>query len=261
MSHGAYESDARWVPDEITADEVTPPPEPLVARHPVFAGVPYACVDRLLLAGVMTTYEPGEHIAREGDVADQYCLLAKGSVRAYFTSRDGLEMTSRLYGAPAAWGEIELLHDQRCMESCVAVDRARVFKVPKGEFLELIHAYPALMMNVLRDASARLLLSTQHERATALLSVRERVMDLMLSYVRLYGVPTEGGTMIRIPLSQGDIAQGLGIALKSVSRVFGELSAAGVLERKGARYIVRNVAALQAPGQSHGVDWIAGRSL
>jgi CRP-like cAMP-binding protein len=119
------------------------------------------------------------------------------------------------------------------------------------------------MLNVLRDASARLLLATQHGRATALLGVQERVADLILSYVRMYGVPVDGGTMIRIPLSQGDIAQGLGVALKSVSRAFHELLGAGVIEKRGARYIVKDVAALrvQTAGLSSGIDWIAGRDL
>ena len=60
-----------------------------------------------------------------------------------------------------------------------------------------------------------------------------------------------------------DLARGLGVALKSVSRAFQDLIGNGVLEKRGARYLVKNLEALkaQAPGASHGIDWVAGRRL
>ena len=246
-------------------DETTPVERPLwaLARHPVFEGVDARCVSDVLQAGALKTYAPGDFLVREGDAAEHYFMLASGSVRVFYASPEGLEVTVQLYGAPSAWAEIQLLHDQRHSENCVAVDRARALRVPKRDFLRLMHAHPAFMMNVLRDASARLLLASHHERAVALSDVGERLADLLLSYVRMYGVPAEGGQMIRIPLSQADLARGLGVALKSVSRAFQELIHDGVLEKRGARYLVKNVDALraQAPGVSHGIDWVAGRRL
>ncbi len=83
-----------------------------------------------------------------------------------------------------------------------------------------------------------------------------------MSYVRMYGVPVEGGQMIRIALSQADLARGLGVALKSVSRAFQDLIHDGVLEKRGTRYVVKNIGALQgvAPGVG-GIDWTAGRTI
>jgi CRP-like cAMP-binding protein len=274
MSHGAFENEGRFDADDAPASSApiraTPPPRTdevsVIAGllgHPVFAGVPRASAEAVLKSGALRTFNPGEHVAREGDRAEHYALLASGSLRVFYSSRDGAEVTVQLYGAPAAWGEIQLLHDQRCTENIVAIDRARVLLVPKAQFLELMREEPAFMMNVLRDASARLLLATRHERATALLGVQERVTDLLLSYVRMYGVPVDGGTMIRIPLSQGDLAQGLGVALKSVSRAFAELITDGVIEKRGPRWVVKSLEALRAKtdGLSSGIDWVAGRRL
>jgi CRP/FNR family transcriptional regulator len=234
---------------------------PLLERHPVFAGVQAGCVAEVAAAGIARQFEPGEFLTRESDPAQFYWLLLKGSVRAFCTSKSGQEVTMQLFGAPATWAETQLLHEQRHGESTVAVDRALVLQVPKRDFLRIIWKYPALMMNVLRDASGRLLLASQRERSLAFGDVSQRVADLLMSYVRIYGVPVEGGCMIRIPLSQGALASDLGIALKSVSRTFKHLVRDGLLEKRGTHFVVKNVEALRAMAPQPGIDWVSGRRL
>lgn len=233
----------------------------LLTGHPVFFGVDPVCVDTVLEVGVLKEYAPNSYLTREGDAAQFYWLLVSGSVRVFNASPAGLEVTVQLFGAPAAWGENQLLHDLPHTENVMAVDRAKVLQIPKADFLRLIRLYPSLMMNVLRDASARLLIASQHKRAMAFLSVRERIAHLLLSYERMYGVPVEGGTMIRIRLSQADLARGLGVALKSVSRAFHDFIAEGVLHKRGGNYVVTNIEALRAlaPKTVPGIDWVAGR--
>jgi CRP/FNR family transcriptional regulator len=235
--------------------------ERLLVRHPVLDKVSPACVAELLDAGLARQYGAGEFLTRESDPAQCYWLLLKGTVRAFCTSKAGQEVTVQLFGAPAAWAEDQLLHEQRHTESCVAVDRALVLQVPKREFLRIIWKYPVLMMNVLRDASGRLLVASQRERSLAFGDVRERVADLLMSYVRMYGLPVEGGSMIRISLSQNDLASDLGIALKSVSRAFKDLIDNGLLEKRGTRWVVTNVDQLKRLAPLPGIDWVSGRKL
>jgi len=233
----------------------------LLERHPVLEKAGAACLDELASAGQARQYAAGELLVRESDPARFYWLLLKGTVRAFCSSRSGQAVTVQLFGAPAAWAEEQLLHGQWHNESCAAVDRALVLQVPKSEFLRLISKYPALMMNVLRDASGRLLLASLRERALAFGGVRERVADVLMSYVRMYGVPVEGGAMIRIALSQSDLASDLGVALKSVSRAFKDLTSDGVLEKRGARWVVTNVQRLQGMAPLPGIDWVSGRRI
>ena len=95
-------------------------------RHPVFAQVPRACLEEVAACGVSRQYAPGDFMSREGDPAQFYWLLLRGSARAFCASRGGQEVTVQLFGAPAAWGENELLHEQRHAESCVAVGMCTV---------------------------------------------------------------------------------------------------------------------------------------
>ncbi|MBK7859312.1 MAG: Crp/Fnr family transcriptional regulator [Archangiaceae bacterium] len=255
-------------PHELPIASATPPtvPELMSARrlleaHPVFAQVSLDCVTEMAAAGVVRNFRAGEFLARESEPAEHYWVLLKGAVRAFCTSATGQQVTVQLFAAPATWAENQLLHEQRLSESCVVVDRATVLQVPKREFLRIIWKYPALMLNVLRDASGRLLLANRRERSLALGDVSERLADLLMSYVRLFGVPTDGGTMIRIALSQNDLASDLGVALKSVSRAFKHLLTGGIVEKRGTRFVVKRPEALLAMASQVGLDWVSGRRL
>lgn len=233
-----------------------------LTAHPLLNGVPQAFVARVVAAGEPLTFAPGEMLSREGERAD-YWFLTHGSTRVYYSSPSGLEVTVKIFRAPAAWAEMEVLTDHPHIEDCVAVDRATTLRVPAQAFAKLLLECPLFMRNVLYDTCARFLIAAQHERALAFMTVSERLAHLLLSYARTYGVPAEGGIAIRVPLSQATLARGLGVSVRSVERALGELKAQKILSRQGGRYVVHDVHALAAVTgeQVIGIDWIAGSKV
>jgi CRP-like cAMP-binding protein len=235
----------------------------LFGKHPILAGVPPSSVDAIFAHVVTKTFAAGETLTREGDKAWAYWFLVEGNVRVFYTSPEGLEVTVKLFGAPAAWAEMQVLHDWVHTEDCVAVSDVTCVCLPKAAFETLLEAHPKFMKNVLLDAGARFLIAAQHERALAFLTVPSRLAYLLLSYVRLHGVDDDGGVRIGIRLSQEELANGLGVARKSVVRAFKEWMDEGILEKRGAYYVVTNLERLQelAPGDVIGIDWVAGSKL
>jgi CRP-like cAMP-binding protein len=234
-----------------------------LAGHPILQGLDAAALDAIAARALWKSYDAGTVLTRDGEPAWAYWLLLGGSVRVFYRSPEGLEVTVKLFAAPAAWAEMQVLHSYIHTEDCVAVDRATVACLRKADFEALLDLHPRFMKNVLLDAGARFLIATQHERALAFLSVPARLAHLLLSYVRLYGVPVEGGVMIRARLSQDELANGLGVARKSIVRTFQEWAKDGVLEKRGVHYVVTDVEKLaaRAPTDLVGIDWRAGGTL
>lgn len=230
-----------------------------LATHPLLAGCDDDARAAVLAAGRVQVFAPGDVLSREGDVAD-YWLLCAGSVRVFYRSPSGAEVTVKLFAAPAAWAEMEVLTGQPHMEDCAAVERAVVVRVPAPKFAALLDAHPRFMRNVLDDTCARFFIAAQGEKRLAFLPVPERVAHLLLSYARLYGVPVDGGVAIRVKLSQQDIAQGIGAAPKSVTRALADLTKAGLVAKRGKSYVVRDVAALEEMVRTDaaGIDYVAG---
>ena len=232
-------------------------------KHPILAGAGIGCVDEVLDAGLVRSYAPGEFLSREGQKAWAYWFLLSGSVRVFYTSPDGDEITVKLFAAPAAWAEMQVLHDYIHTEDCVATEPATVLCLPKTHFERILDAHPRFMKTVLLDAGARFLIATQHERALAFLTLPQRLAYLLLSYARLYGVVVDDVVVIRTRLSQNDLALGLGASRKSVARAFQEWKQNGLIGRRGRYTAVRNVEALTAllPDNLLGIDWVSGRKL
>lgn len=235
----------------------------LLRNHPILHGVDDVGIDAIVRAGIVKRYRAGDVLTREGDKAWAYWFLVDGHTRVFYTSPEGLTVTVKLFSAPAAWAEMQVLHDWVHTEHCVAEDDVTCVCLPKVDFERLLEAHPRFMKNVLVDAGARFLITAQHERALAFLKVPQRLAYLLLSYVRLHGESADDGVLIRHRLSQEELANGLGVARKSVVRAFTDWVDAGVLKKRGSYYVVADIERLRehAPDDVLGIDWVAGGRL
>lgn len=231
-------------------------------QHPLLAGCARAFANTVLERGRVVSFAPGEVLSREGEPAE-YWFLCAGSTRVFYRSPLGIEVTVKLFSAPAAWGEMEVLTHQPHMEDCVAVDRVVAVRVAPSRFVPLLDAEPRFARNVLEDCAARFYIAAQSEKKLAFASVEERIAHLLLSYVRLFGVPVEGGTHIRVKLSHTDIANGIGAAQKSVTRTLTQWQRSGWISKRGTSYVVHQLAQIQEAvlHPVPGIDFVAGRGL
>lgn len=234
-----------------------------LAEHPLLDGLSADAKGAIHQAGLVANFKPGDTLLREGQPASWFWLLLSGTVKVGYSSPDGAEVMVKVFAAPAAWGEIEVLTCHEHIENVVAVDRCTTLQLPAPAFERLMDAHPRFMKNVLRDTCARFFIAAQNERALAFLSVPQRLANLLLSFLRIYGVPVDGGVAIRVRLTQAGLAADLGVAKKSVTRTLAEWRGAGFIQQRGTTLVVTNVEALleRSTQEVIGLDWIAGRSL
>jgi CRP/FNR family cyclic AMP-dependent transcriptional regulator len=90
-------------------------------------------------------------------------------------------------------------------------------------------------------AAALMARARAFERALAralVLPVRERLLDVLSELAGSHGVSTNDGIRIPIPLSQEDLGALVGATRESVNRALRQLTASGLIERRGGRYSV-----------------------
>jgi putative ABC transport system ATP-binding protein len=117
---------------------------------------------RLLQSGhERLTYQPGEVIVREGDVADKFYLITNGEVEV-LQSRHGDEVVARL-SSGQYFGEIGLLHGgRRAATVRAAVDEDTVVEV----------------VAINRDLFIALLTESNMTRNEIILIMRQRLVEL-----------------------------------------------------------------------------------
>lgn len=169
----------------------------------------------------------------------------------------------KMFAAPAAWAEMQILTNHRHTEDCVCVEDAVALCVPKAFFLTFLDAYPAFMRQVLIDTSARFLIAAQNERALAFLTVAERLAHLLLSYVRTYGEDSGCGIRITVRLSHEQLAADLGVVKKSITRTLSQWVEEDIVRKDGIYYLIPDLIRLveRSPKGLIGVDWSSGTAV
>lgn len=229
-------------------------------EHPILDGVSVAVRATILEQGLIRVYAPGTLLNAEGDPSDHYWFLCSGSARVFYRSPDGFEVTVKIFQAPAAWAEMEILTGHPHIEDCAAVDKATALLLPKQVFVRLLDEDRRFSHNVLYDTCSRFLIAAQNERALAFMPVEQRLAHMLLAYVRVYGVAVAGGVGIRIKLSHSDLARDLGVVKKSVTRTLARWREQRLLSKSGTSLVIHDVKGLAriASHELIGVDWIAG---
>jgi len=237
--------------------------EPTLASHPLLRGVSPETCRRILDRGTVQVFEPGTVFIHERQDANDYWLLCRGSVRVFHDSPDGVEVTVKIFLAPAAFAEMEVLTDQEYVASAVAVDRTTVVRLSKPEFESLLRDCPPFALNVLYDTASRFHISAQNERTLAFAALDQRLASYHLALVRAYGVPVDGGVRIRVKVSQEELAKGIGAVRRSVARLMQRWQDEGILHKHGNSYIIPSTDRLAAllHNEMIGIDWVAGSAI
>jgi CRP/FNR family transcriptional regulator, cyclic AMP receptor protein len=154
----------------------------------------------------------------------------------------------KLFKAPVAFGEMECIAGVPYLESVEALEKSQALEIPRHVFLLGLRQSPELTYNMVLDLAARLCIAAQNERSLAFNTVERRLATLLHAHVTLFGLPTEHGMMIRIPLSQDALAQSLGVARRSVTRALAQWTKEGLISKSQGRFVIADVARLAANG-------------
>jgi len=117
--------------------------EQLLARMPLFAGLPDDALE--LIAGCVLdrTVKAGKTVIREGNWGHEVVLVLDGTVEV----RRGEAVVATL-GPGAVVGEVAVLDDSRRNASVVAVTPTAIGAVDYGQFRALLHEIPELAARV-----------------------------------------------------------------------------------------------------------------
>jgi serine phosphatase RsbU (regulator of sigma subunit) len=154
----------------------------LIAQVPLFSGLPPA--ERIHLANTLQPreFEQGALLLREGEADEHFYILLEGEVdviKAY-GSLDERQLAVRYPGT--MFGEMSLFNpDRRHTASVHARTHVHTLEMTRGDFDELLHRYPKLAYDMVRQMSRRL---EDTENAT-ILDLREKNTQLTQAYDEL----------------------------------------------------------------------------
>ena len=179
-------------------------------------------------------YAKGEMIFYADDRPSGLFCIHKGIVKLYKVGKDGREQIIRLVHEGDIIGYRSLLSRDRYSKFAVPIADAQICYIPKDTFFSLLSANYRLSARVMDLLSTELKAAEERIVEMAQRPVRERLAETLLLLRRTYGVGADG-TTLNIKLTRAEIANIVGTATESVSRLLSKFKDENLIDMNGRK--------------------------
>lgn len=177
----------------------------------------------LVSGGTRRSFAAGDVLVRHGDPTDHVLVLLAGWVRVSASAWDGQQVLFALRGPGDVIGDLAALNGSPRTATVHAVEPVVVVELTRRQFLGRMRDRPAVTI-----ATARQLADRLQEVETARVDlmtqdVGRRVAGYLQRLADQHGVRDSDGVVIRMPLTQQDIANRVGASRRAVCRSMAQL--------------------------------------
>ncbi|MFD8382119.1 Crp/Fnr family transcriptional regulator [Streptomyces sp. NPDC059679] len=229
-------------------------PEPLTWRAlgavPLFASLPEARLRELWAASVPRGHPVGSVLRSAGAPADHLLVLLRGRVAATGTTGGGRVVRYGQWDGPCALDKVALLDGRGHTATFTALTCCAVRSVRRDRFLGLVDDTAAVRAHVFAVLARQARAQQQRLTETATLPAEARLAGWLLAQA---AASAPGVVSVRIPGTQQELADTLGVTRVTVNRALARLRRDGLIrvERGCVHLLAPESLALRA-GDEHG---------
>lgn len=209
-----------------------------------------AAVDRLAMQADLRAAPAGTVLAAEGDAADTFGVVVRGSVRVAHLGADGRRITLETVGAGEAFGAVVVLAGGRYPFHVETATDASIAWLRRGALDDLLTAEPSVARDVIGDLANRVVALTSVVQTLAL-DVPARLARYLFQRALATGTPVPEGVRIDLGMAKSELAATLGTVPETLSRAFARLKSEGIVEMRGSSVTIRDVRALATLGSGY----------
>lgn len=215
--------------------------QPVFAKHvTLFASLEPDVLAAIRAAAHPRSIDAGTLFFREGEPANSFFVLERGSVKLTQLTPEGHQVVMRILGPGDAFGGVAAFGGAVYPVGAEAVTDSAALEWPGPVMAMLMERHPRLAINAVRFVAERLYQLQVQYRQLATERVERRIARALLRLVEQAGRRIESGVLIDLPLSRDDIAQMTGTTLYTVSRTISRFESEGLLEAGRQRMVIRN---------------------
>jgi CRP/FNR family transcriptional regulator len=207
---------------------------------PLFELVDKTLFSNVCLAASKKYYQRGDVLFSQGDPSDTLYLIKEGSFKIVRVNEDGKEMILHLAGRGEVLGESALFREGSQPAAAVALEKSKVCALSRRRFEETIRENPDFALQVIFSLGNRLENTWARQTELRRGTTRERVLHLLIGLAAEHGEPCSEGTLVKIRLSQQEIADFVGSSRVMVAQSIKELTVQNYIFRQGKYYLLKD---------------------
>jgi CRP-like cAMP-binding protein len=217
----------------------------ILSRLPLFqelapeqiAALESACRERRLAKGEM--------LFQKGDLPKGFFVVVFGQIKLAFPSSQGNEKVVQILGPRQSFGEAVMFLDRPCPVFAEGLVDSLLLHIGSAPVFELLERDPLFARRMLAGLSMRLHSLVEDVETYSLRSSAQRVVGYLLQQCPQQEGPCEGSFEISLPTSKQVIASRLNLTPETLSRIFHDLSANGLIGVSGKQITINDVKRLR----------------
>ena len=183
-------------------------------------------------------YKSGNYIFLEDSEGEQCFFVVQGSVKVTRLSKDGREVILAMLNEGEFFGEMALLDGESRSANVIALEETEVLTLNREDFLIVLHDYPQIAIQLLKEMAHRLRKSDRHIASLSLSDAEKRIALCIIRFADEQGVIKRGQVSIpKVPIQQ-DIANMAGTSRETVSRAINLLEKEHFIKRQGRELLI-----------------------
>ena len=183
-------------------------------------------------------YESGKFIFLEDSEGEQCFFVVQGSVKVTRLSKDGREVILAMLNEGEFFGEMALLDGESRSANVIALEETEVLTLNRGDFLVVLHDYPQIAIQLLKEMADRLRKSDRQIASLSLSDAEKRIALCIIRFADEQGIIKRGQVSIpKMPIQQ-DIANMAGTSRETVSRAINLLEKEHFIKRQGRELLI-----------------------
>lgn len=183
------------------------------------AGLSAAEIAALKRLGRIQEYPTNAPLFRQGEPTRHVAVLTKGWVKVVSSTRHGEEAFLAIRGPGDVLGELSAVDGEPRSATVTALVDVCARVVQGDLFVTTVCGSPRLSLGLLRYLATHLRDSDRRRLEYVSTSTFERLVGLLIELADTYGDPgPDGGVVIRLPLTQRDLAAAAAMSREAVAR-------------------------------------------
>jgi CRP/FNR family transcriptional regulator, anaerobic regulatory protein len=191
-------------------------------------------------------FEKGEMIFLEGDIFDKLFIINGGSIKIFQFNKEGKEQILYILKEGEFLGDLNLLKKDIFKFNAAALESTNLCIIHKDDFDNIIKSSPEISLKVLEYAHDRISSLEALIQTLTTKDIDARLATLLLTLSKTFGVKTNVGLEINLPLSREEMANFIGVTRETISRKLSSFQSQDIIEiLENKRILLKNIKSLK----------------
>jgi len=213
-----------------------------LAHLPLFEGLKADELARLAAGTARRRLRSGETLFRQGEPSTGFHAVVHGRIALVVRSANGRERVSAIIEAGRSFGEAIMFLEKPYIVSAKALSDSLVLHIAKEAVFTELERNPSFARRVIASLSAKLHATVRELDMYALGSGGRRFAAWLL---RSVPAARDGAIEVTLPAAKRAIASQLNLSAEHLSRILRELTGEGLIEVRGRKLAIPDVARLR----------------